>query len=138
MSGWIYGKAHDAEWTQKFPRRSHRFQNPLRQNYKHTATLAEVLGVEADKMQSIVLFIGDAKLKTVMPKNVMVGGLIRYIKSYHDEVLSEEEVGRVLKTIETKRLTPGLRTHFAHVEHVKGIQEGKAKSGRKDFGEKSY
>ena len=39
MQGWIFGSERQAEWTQKIFKRSFRFQNPLRQNYKHTRAL---------------------------------------------------------------------------------------------------
>lgn len=36
MSGWIFGNEKQAKWTQTIHRSKHQFQNPLRQNYKHT------------------------------------------------------------------------------------------------------
>lgn len=35
MSGWIFGSEKQAQWTQKLHKRTFKFQNPLRQNYKH-------------------------------------------------------------------------------------------------------
>ncbi len=35
MSGWIFGSEKQAQWTQKLYKRTFKFQNPLRQNYKH-------------------------------------------------------------------------------------------------------
>ncbi len=35
--GWIFGAEHQAHWVQQHFKRKHQFQNPLRQNYKHTA-----------------------------------------------------------------------------------------------------
>lgn len=119
MSGWIFGGAGDATWTQKFPRSSNRFQNPLRQNYKHTATLVELLGLPADSVRSVIVFIGDAKLKGDMPPNVTIGsGFLRYIKSHKDDVLTDEQVRSALEAIEQQRLAPDLRTHMQHVHNV--------------------
>ncbi|MDZ7854092.1 MAG: nuclease-related domain-containing protein [Halomonas sp.] len=39
MKGWIFGDKDQAQWTQKIYRKSFRFQNPLRQNYKHVKSL---------------------------------------------------------------------------------------------------
>lgn len=39
MDGWIFGSEKQPVWTQKFPRKSFRFQNPLRQNYKHVKAI---------------------------------------------------------------------------------------------------
>src|SRR4030067_1544312 len=52
LRGWIFGKEGDAYWTQKLYRHSEKFQNPLRQNYKHTKTLSEILGISDDKLHS--------------------------------------------------------------------------------------
>ena len=66
--------------------------NPLHQNYKHTAALAELLDLPHEKMISVVMFIGDAKLKTAgNPPNVMSSGLIRFIKSHRAELLTAEQ-----------------------------------------------
>src|SRR5437867_2230891 len=38
--GWIYGKEDDENWTAVYPNREkHRFQNPIRQNYRHIKAL---------------------------------------------------------------------------------------------------
>jgi len=61
MSGWIFGAERDAQWTQKFRKSSFRFQNPLRQNYKHTETPAELLGLPRDTIKSVIVFVGGAQ-----------------------------------------------------------------------------
>src|SRR5690554_4348592 len=45
MSGWIFGGEKQAQWTQQIYKRRFRFQNPLRQNYKHLKALEAALGV---------------------------------------------------------------------------------------------
>ena len=82
MTGLIFGREKESSWTQKVYRGpSRKFQNPLRQNYKHTATLAEVLSIPAEKLFSVVVFVGDARFKTEMPPNVVQHGeLISFIK----------------------------------------------------------
>ena len=93
LRGWIFGKEGDAYWTQKLYRHSEKFQNPLRQNYKHTKTLSEILGISDDKMRSVVVFPGDSVFKTEMPENVTRSrGYIRYIRSQIKHVLAEGEV----------------------------------------------
>jgi len=39
MKGWIFGSEKQAKWTQTIYRTKHSFQNPLRQNYKHTSSI---------------------------------------------------------------------------------------------------
>ena len=126
LRGWIFGKEGDAYWTQKLYRHSEKFQNPLRQNYKHTKTLADILGISDDKMRSVIVFTGDASFKTDMPENVTnPRRYIRYIRSQTKPVLTEGEVREIIKLIAEKRLAPGLKTHFQHVKHVKHIKAGK-------------
>lgn len=126
LRGWIFGKEGDAYWTQKLYRHSEKFQNPLRQNYKHMKTLSEILGISEDKMHSVVVFTGDSSFKTDMSENVTnPRGYIRYIRSQTKPVLAEGEVSRIIKSIAEKRLVPGLKTHFQHVKHVKDIKAEK-------------
>ena len=87
MKGWIFGSERQAQWTQKIYRQSYRFQNPLRQNYKHVRALAAALGISADCVHSVVVFVGDSTFKTTMPPNVTAGiGFVRYIRSFSTSV----------------------------------------------------
>jgi hypothetical protein len=126
LRGWIFGKEGDAYWTQKIFRHSEKFQNPLRQNYKHTKTLGEILHIPDDKMRSVIVFTGDSTFKTEMPENVTrPRGYIQYIRSKTNRVLTEGEVEQIIRSIAEKRLAPGLRTHLVHIKHVKDIKAGK-------------
>jgi len=126
LRGWIFGKEGDAYWTQKIFRHSEKFQNPLRQNYKHAKTMSEILGISDDKMRSVVVFIGDSTFKTEMPENVTgPRGYIQYIRSQIRTVLTDNEVNGIIKSIAEKRLAPGLETHFQHIKNVKDIKVAK-------------
>ena len=122
MRGWIFGGERDRTWTQKIFKQTFKFQNPLRQNYKHTQTLAEMLGLSSGCMISVGAFMGDGVFKTAMPPNVTMGwGFIRYVKGHKCELLSEEQVREIIGRIAEKRLAPGLWTHLRHVKHVREI-----------------
>lgn len=127
MSGWIYGKATDARWTQKFPRSSFQFQNPLRQNYKHVKAVAEVTGLPEDKIKSVVVFMGDAVFKKRMPPNVCRWGgeYIAHIKSHKQPILTTVETRAALDAIRRQRSAPGLATRMNHIKHVNDIKSGK-------------
>lgn len=126
MGGWIFGSERDAKWTQTFGKKTFKFQNPLRQNYKHTETLAELLALPREKIKSLIVFVGGAELKKSTPENVTItGGYIRYIRSHKEEILTEQQVEHVLCLIEAQRLTPNLATHRKHVEHVRTIVAAK-------------
>jgi restriction system protein len=128
LQGWIFGGAQQKTWTQKIYRHTSKFQNPLHQNYKHTQTLQAALGLDADKVFSLVVFVGDSEFKTPMPDNVVQGsGYVRYIKNQTQARLSEREVAEICARIEAGRLKPSLRTHRAHVRHVRALHEEKAR-----------
>lgn len=128
LKGWIFGDERQAQWTQKVYRKSFRFQNPLRQNYKHVKALEQALGVPAEVIHSVVVFTGSAKLKSSMPANVTSGGgYVSYIKSFHKAVLSETEVQEVFEKIQTDRLAPSRETHRQHVAQLKARNDPSAK-----------
>lgn len=107
MKGWIFGGEHQKQWTQQIYKSKQKFQNPLHQNYKHTKTLEQALGLTPDKLISVVVFVGDSTFKTEMPANVTQGGAyIRYIKSHTAELLSQSEVEQVIQQIAEGRLKP--------------------------------
>jgi restriction system protein len=120
MKGWIFGGENQPQWTQQLFRKSFKFQNPLRQNYKHTKTLQAVLGVPEEVIHSVVVFTGEGTFKTRMPANVTRGGaFIKYIKSFRDPILSETEVEKIALQIETGRLNPSWTTSRQHVRNLK-------------------
>jgi hypothetical protein len=104
-AGWIYGGERDATWTQVLYRHKERFQNPLRQNYLHTQTLSEITGLLPEYFLSVVVFAGDAQLKTRMPPNVIyLRDLVRYLQSHQTPMMSPESVPDIVRTIEAARL----------------------------------
>jgi hypothetical protein len=122
MKGWIFGSPHQRLWTQKIFRSSHKFQNPLHQNYKHVKTLQQLLGLNDHQMHSVVVFVGDSTFKTSMPENVIKGfGYVLYIKSKKDRVLSPEQVAEAVRKVASGRLKASLATDWAHNRHVQGL-----------------
>lgn len=120
MKGWIFGSERQAMWTQKIYKKTYKFQNPLRQNYKHTKTLEAALDVPAEAIHSVIVFAGNSSFKTKMPANVtQAGGFIRYIKSKQESVLSEAQVQDIIERINTGRLTASWKTDRKHVKQLK-------------------
>lgn len=70
-SGWIFGDEKSKEWTQSIYRKKSRFQNPMRQNYKHICALADNLGIDKSYFIGVVVFTGDCTFKTEMPPGVV-------------------------------------------------------------------
>jgi len=114
MNGWIYGNEQDSQWTQKFYKTSFRFQNPLKQNYRHLCCLEEHLGLPKTRMHLIIFFIGDAELKTPMPGNVLTHGLSSCILRRREMLLSDQDVERIIAAIEELKCDRTLN-HAAHM-----------------------
>ena len=128
MKGWILGDEKQRYWTQKIYKNTNKFQNPLHQNYKHIKTIQNALGIDQDKIFSVIVFAGDSEFKTKMPENVRQGiGYIDYIKSKTKKILSKDEVAKIISQIESGRLSKSFKTHREHVKHVKDIIDKKSK-----------
>ena len=119
MSGWIFGRETDRHWTQVFPGKKFSFQNPLRQNYRHTKSLAEFLRLDHSLFHSIAFVIGDCRFKTPMPPNVMSSGLASYIKKFSLRVLEQSRVEEIATTLQALRINPISSDH----EHVARLKE---------------
>lgn len=116
MKGWIFGTEKQATWTQQIYKKKFKFQNPLRQNYRHTLAVKQILQVPDDAVHSVIAFVGDCQLKSKIPSNVTKGiGYIRYIKSKDQIVLANEEVDRIGSAIESDKLASTISTHIRHV-----------------------
>lgn len=120
MKGWIFGDEKQAQWTQLIFKEKFKFQNPLRQNYKHVKAVEAVLNVSPEFIHSVVVFTGESKFKTPMPDNVAQGGgYVTYIKSFQQSVLSESEVQAVVSQIQFGRLKQSRETNRQHIQQLK-------------------
>ena len=122
--GWIYGAEREAQWTQVIFRRRERFQNPIRQNYKHTKTLADLTGIPHECFRSLVVFVGDCSFKTDMPANVVyMRDFVRYIKGCQTAIIQDEQVPEIVNAI---REWAGTLTKAQKAGHVAHVREKKA------------
>ncbi|MGN2434615.1 nuclease-related domain-containing protein [Pseudomonas syringae] len=120
MRGWIFGSEKQPQWTQKIYRQTLRFQNPLRQNYKHLKALEATLAVDMNNLHSVISFVGESTFKTPMPINVTQGaGFIRYIRSFQQRVFSEAQVDALVSALQAGRRPPNRATHREHVRNLK-------------------
>ncbi len=120
MSGWIFGSEQQAQWTQSIYKNKFKFQNPLRQNYKHIKTLENLLQLPASKMHTVIVFTGDSTIKTALPKCVCtLANFTGYIKSFTESVMTEGEVLDICSKIGTSRLVASQATHNAHVRNLR-------------------
>jgi restriction system protein len=119
IKGWIYGGEKQAQWTQVLYGKKYRFQNPLLQNYRHTKTLAEFLGIEHSKIHSLVMFWSECEFKTPMPSNVLDRGYSAYIKNKTEVFFTDEEVDQIYEAIKTGMLPKGWSTRRQHLNSLK-------------------
>ena len=116
LSGWIVGSERDAQWAQTFYRSKVQFQNPLRQNSSRIKALQQLLGLDATKFHSLVIFTGSARFKTQMPINVTkLGGLRPFLQFRTKLLIDYEEASRIAGLIESRRLARDIKTTMAHI-----------------------
>ncbi len=121
--GWIYGSERDAKWTQVIYKRKERFQNPLRQNYRHTKTLSDLMGLPHDLFKSVAVFAGDCKFKTEMPDNVVVlRDFIRHIKIYTEPIIDDERIPRLAQMVRT---FAGVLTKQQKRRHISNLRRNR-------------
>jgi len=127
MSGWIFGSEHQAKWTQTIHRSKYPFQNPLRQNYKHTKTLAHLLDMPHEQFHSVVVFTPNAELKTKMPNNVgYLKEMMLYIKCFVEEVSDNKAKLEIINLVQSIKLKQGRKTNIQHVKYLKEEHKGNA------------
>lgn len=129
--GWIYGSKNQKQWTQVFQNGSKfKFQNPLRQNYLHIKTLADLLGLELSYFHSMIAFIGECELKTrdELPEHVLTSGMVSYVKKKQDKLLTEDEVTSVVEQIESNRFSKSWRTNRQHKAYLKDKHSNPSKN----------
>ncbi|AMN67965.1 NERD domain-containing protein [Psychrobacter sp. P11G5] len=120
--GWIYGSENQRQWTQAFPNgRKYKFQNPLRQNYLHIKTLANLLELDTSYFHSMIAFIGECELKTrdELPEHVLTNGMASYVKKKQDKLLTEAEVKSIVEQIESNRFSKSWKTNSQHKAYLK-------------------
>lgn len=124
LGGKIYGEADSEYWKQYFfGNKPENLFNPIKQNIKHIKCLAEVTGAPEKCFMSAVIVLGFSILKNKdrIPESVghSIPGLINYIKSYREEIMTAEELAAIVETIAKHRLKNSFRNKRAHTKYVK-------------------
>ena len=123
MNGKIYGYYDDSKWAQYFGKEKYIFQNPLRQNYLHTKTLAKFLNVDHSKLFPVIVFWGDCQLQTDLPENVCKeAAFVHYVKSKKQMLLTKEEVSRVCLTLHKLKTSDLDEKRQEHVESLRSSE----------------
>lgn len=120
-TGWIYGDAQQTHWTQVLAQQKNRFYNPLKQNDTHIKALAYLLKLPVDKFHSIVVFVGDATLKTALPDNVLQGADISgFIRRSRRLLLSQQQVDAICACLASPQYRATAAKTRQHIRHVQG------------------
>ena len=78
--------------------------------------MSDFLGLDQDKIFSIVMFWGECQFKAPMPANVMDRGYTGYIKSKTEVIFSEDEVAEIVAAIKTGMLPKSLKMRREHIQ----------------------
>ncbi|MBU0676724.1 MAG: NERD domain-containing protein [Verrucomicrobia bacterium] len=121
----LYGGEKNRQWTQVNFKKKNRFQNPLRQNYKHTKTLSELTGIPHEVIHSVVVFVGEAEFKTERPANMIQGkNLTRHIRAYQQHLIQDEQVPEIAEVIGQWAI---VNTRENRRRHVEALREKRSK-----------
>ncbi|MBR1921162.1 MAG: NERD domain-containing protein [Kiritimatiellae bacterium] len=119
-AGWIFGDERSAQWTQTIYRKKSRFQNPLRQNYRHICALADNLGIDRSYFQSVIAFTGACRFRSEMPANVVYSkDAAKYIRSVDTPRIKPCQVAEIASAIGEWQLTVGDEQKGRHVENLR-------------------
>ena len=130
-SGWIFGDEKSKDWTQAIYRKKSRFQNPIRQNYRHICALADNLGIDKSYFIGVIAFTGDCTFKMDMPDGVVYSrNAADYIRSHTTPRIKVEQLDELASVIVEWQGTLSESQIDSHVENLKkrhsAVCEGEA------------
>ena len=105
--------------TQSIYGKKYSFQNPLRQAFRQKKVLSEFLNLDESNIQTVIYFVGNCKFKTALPDNVIRSGIGRFIKRFSNQMLSTEDVSRVIKAVD-KHLS---ESSLSNRDHIASLRE---------------
>ena len=128
--GWIFADPQNRFWTQTlyaggrgwFARsEKHRFQNPIRQNWRHIYVLSDRLNLPRRYFVNVVVFSGDALFMTDIPDNVMdEKDVVPYIRSFDTPLFDRDRAVRIYDSVceLCSSVTKEQRKNHVHKLHV--------------------
>jgi len=118
-SGWIFGNENSEYWTQNIYGEKHKFRNPIKQNISHTIALANTLHIYQNQIFPIVVFLGDADLKTNTESTVVYASQLKGAIFRHSEpIFAPERVSSLLQQLSASIITDENRKQ-RHVQSVR-------------------
>lgn len=124
-SGWIFADEKSAQWTQTLRNTKSRFQNPMRQNFRHICALAENLGIDRSYFHGVVVFSNNCTFKTDMPNGVVyVSGVAEFIRGFTTTRIKPVQVPEVESVIRAWQATVTEEEKSSHVDNLKRRHAG--------------
>jgi restriction system protein len=128
FNAWIYGSENDEYWTAVYPNsEKYRFQNPIRQNYRHLKALESFLKLPRSSLTPVVVFSRRSRLMTALPPQVMADNYLEFVHSVEKVAISPVQFDSICAgldalTVESDatsrdRHVKGLHVRFASTTH---------------------
>jgi hypothetical protein len=119
-SGWIFGDAKSSQWTQVLYKQKFRFQNPLRQNYKHVKAVQVLLDLlPKEQIEGAVIFTGNAEFKTTRPEGIYwLNEFTAVLSTLKAEIISENRLQFCVGRLECQRLSLTKKTDVEHQQNL--------------------
>lgn len=128
LTGWIFGSTNSKMWMQQIFSEKHQFYSPIRQNYKHIACLVQLTGLPKKYFYPVIVFTGDASVKTIceLPGYVTTGRreMLQYIRSHTQRIIDDNTLKIFHDVIRTRRCENSEENQKIHIEHVRSIMSG--------------
>jgi restriction system protein len=119
FAAWIYGSENDDFWTAVYPNREkHRFQNPIRQNYRHVRALESFLKLPRSSLTPVVVFSRRSRLMTALPAQVMTDKYLEFVRSVETVALSPEEFDAICTGLDALAVKSDRTARFRHVDEL--------------------
>jgi len=130
FKGWIFANPQNRFWTQSlyaggrgwFARsKKHKFQNPIKQNWRHIYVLSERLKLPQKYFVNVVVFSGNASFMTAVPDNVMgVKAVVPYIHSFDKPLFDRDRSVQIFDSVckLCSSVTKEQRENHVHGLHV--------------------
>ena len=120
--GMIYGSGENKRWTQVNKGKKRRFYSPTIQNNRHRFVISRICKLPIEKVIPITVFVGKCELHLEdVGRIILSKDLLPYIYGITEKILSQSDVERIFKRLESKNITSEStrRHHVAYVKRVK-------------------
>lgn len=118
-SGWIYGRDEVDYWIENKFGKKYKFYNPLKQNHSHIRVLKNILEISQEKFISIVVFSGEAELKSKIKGNVIyLDELEDFISSYKKILFNKEYITKIKQEL-LKNIILDKKVEEIHIKNIK-------------------